>query len=84
MAREKVVSLSPVKRDDKGGFPEVVALLEELLVQARAGEIESFGIIMTRPNRSVSTQLTPTTEAHLLLAGTVYLQPDIVQRSSSK
>ena len=84
MASEKIVSISPVKRDDRGGFPEVVELLEELLAQARAGEIESFGIIMTRPNRRISTQITPTTEAHLLLAGTVYLQHDLVQMSEVK
>ena len=74
----KVVSLGHVKRSADGGYPEVVAELEMILARARRGEVASFAIFMVRPNGKISTQFTPTTEAHALVAGCEYLKYDMI------
>jgi hypothetical protein len=52
----------------------VVEILELLLEQAHAGDVESFAVIVRRPNGGISTMVTATKDNHHLLAGTLYLQ----------
>lgn len=74
----KVISMGHIARSPDGGYPEVVADLEAIVAQARRGEIQSFAILMMRPNGTISTQFTPTIEAHKLVAGCEYMKHDMI------
>jgi hypothetical protein len=74
----KVISMGHIARSPDGGYPEVVANLEAIVAQARRGEIQSFAILMVRPNGNISTQFTPTIEAHKLVAGCEYMKHDMI------
>jgi hypothetical protein len=63
-----------------GTEPQVIALLEELLAEARRGEIVAFATAVIRPNREIGTRSSnPVGHRHLLIAGAVYLMSDLAQ-----
>ena len=74
----EVVGIGFVARSPEGGYPEVVEELEAILGEARRGEIESFGIFKIRPNGKLSTFFTPTSQAHMLIAGCEYMKADMI------
>lgn len=56
---------------------EVVERLEELLAQARAGEVRAFGIAIVRPDHHTSTMFAigpAEMVSHQLMAAVTYLQ----------
>ena len=75
----KITSISEVSRSEDGGYPEVVELCEKLLAEAKAGQIESMAAMFVRPNRDVCTKVTASDNAHLNVAGAVYLLLDLVK-----
>ena len=75
----KITSISEVQRSEDGGFPEVVKFCEDILLKAKAGEIESIAAVLISPNRDILTKSTPTDLRHLEVAAAVYLLLDLAK-----
>jgi hypothetical protein len=77
---EKVVGLRgrAVLTED-GAEPDIIAVLERTLEQARAGEFVAIGLILIRRNLEIgSIARNPAGSRHLLVAGCSYLQHDLM------
>ena len=66
----------------EGAEPEIVAELEWLLAQARAGDIIGFAAVVVRRNLEIgSVSRNPGGQRHLLVAGAAYLLGDLTRES---
>ena len=64
----------------EGSEPEIVAELEWLLEQARAGDIIGFAAVVVRRNLEIgSVSRDPGGKRHLLVAGAAYLLGDLTR-----
>lgn len=67
-----------------GAEPDVIAALEELLEDARAGNISAVGVVMVRPNGEIGTRTrNPGRFRHQLVAGAAYLMNDIISAETA-
>ena len=66
----------------EGAEPEIVAELEWLLEQARAGDIIGFAAVVVRRNLEIgSVSRNPGGQRHLLVAGAAYMLGDLTRES---
>lgn len=57
---------------------EIVGHLEDFIKQAKDGRIESFAIVLRRPNGDLNIFSTTTADTHHLLAGLRYLEHQMI------
>jgi hypothetical protein len=77
----KIVALPGIEISETTGQPEgVVELLEELLEDARRGEIKAIAVVVCDPADKIKPQSAGATCRHQLMAGAVYLQHHLAAR----
>lgn len=74
----KLAELRPVARPVSNS---VVTRLEELLAEAKEGEIESFAIAYRRPDGTMDSMATDTDNKHALIAGMRYLEYRMIRQA---
>jgi len=63
-----------------GAETAVIAKLEDILEQARRGEIVAFAMAVVRPNLELGTlSSSPAGHRHLMTAGAAYLMHDLCE-----
>jgi hypothetical protein len=66
----------------EGSEPEIVAELEWLLAQARAGDVIALAAVIVRRDMTIgSVSRNPGGQRHLLVAGAAYLLGDLTRES---
>jgi hypothetical protein len=66
----------------EGAEPEIVAELEWLLAQARAGDVIALAAVIVRRNLEIgSVSRNPGGQRHLLVAGAAYLLGDLTSEA---
>lgn len=62
-----------------GAEPDIIAVLERTLEQARRGELRAVGLVLVKGNLEIGTiARNPGGHRHLLVAGCSYLQHDLM------
>jgi hypothetical protein len=56
-----------------------VEILEDYLAKARDGAIESVALIARTPDGKIYTRVSTAHDRHHLLAGTLYIQKDLIR-----